>query len=138
MVVLVLGTDQTVERESHDRTTITLPGVQAQLAQQVRCYGNSALCSHAHMRTHLQVLALGKPTLAVLLNGGVLAVPNLKASASAILEAWFPGVHGAQAIADVIFGAYNPGGKLPFTMYDEAFVTQVALRHCSRVAPSPR
>lgn len=51
MVVLVLGTDQTVERESHDRTTITLPGVQAQLAQQVRCCGNSTLCSGVHMLT---------------------------------------------------------------------------------------
>jgi len=104
---MVLGTDQAVEAEAHDRTTITLPGVQSQLAK--------------------AVLAAGKPTATVLVNGGVLAVPELTSSASAILEAWFPGVYGAWAVAQTVFGAFNPGGKLPVTMYQADYVNQVCV-----------
>lgn len=79
-----------------------------------------------------QVLAAGKPTAVVLTNGGVLAVPELKKSAGAIVEAWFPGVYGGRAVADVVFGAYNPGGKLPVTMYDADYVNQVRATRTKR------
>ena len=82
-----------------------------------------------------QVLAAGKPTAVVLTNGGVLAVPELKKSAGAIVEAWFPGVYGGRAVADVIFGAYNPGGKLPVTMYDGDYVNQVMPKRRAVAAP---
>jgi beta-glucosidase len=60
---------------------------------------------------------LDKPLIAVLLNGSAIAMPSLKEKADAIIEAWYPGVEGGTAIADVIFGDYNPAGRLPVTFY---------------------
>ena len=48
-------------------------------------------------------------------------------NAPAIIEAFYPGVHGAQAIADAIFGDYNPGGKLPVTIYGKDYVNEVCV-----------
>jgi beta-glucosidase len=57
----------------------------------------------------------GKPVVAVLMNGRALAIPELAEEAPAILETWFLGSQHGNAVADVLFGAYNPGGKLPVT-----------------------
>jgi len=103
-VVLVLGIDETIEKEGHDRIQITLPGVQEQFVQ--------------------AILATGKPTAMVLINGGIVAIDKLKPVVPAIIETFYPGYWGGVAIADVIFGDYNPGGKLPVTYYASDFVTQ--------------
>merc|ERR1712228_6232 len=96
-VVLMMGIDHSIEGESHDRTSISLPGKQQDLAS--------------------QICALGKPTVLVLVGGGVLAIDELKQQCPSILYAWYPGFRGAEAITDVIFGAFNPGGKMAVTMY---------------------
>lgn len=64
-----------------------------------------------------QVCALGKPTVLVLLGGGAVAFNWADKYASAIVDAWYPGELGGTAIADVLFGDYNPAGRLPVTFY---------------------
>jgi beta-glucosidase len=64
-----------------------------------------------------QIHALGKPVVLVLLNGSALAVNWAAEHIPAIVEAWYPGQAGGDAIADVLFGDYNPGGRLPVTFY---------------------
>ena len=80
-----------------DRTSIDLPEPQRQLLQ--------------------RIMALKKPTVLVLLNGSALAVNWAQANVPAILEAWYPGQAAGTAIADVLFGDYNPAGRLPVTFY---------------------
>jgi beta-glucosidase len=79
-----------------DRTSIDLPAAQQRLLE--------------------RVVAVGKPTVLVLLNGSALAVNWAQANVPAIVEAWYPGQAG-NAIADVLFGDYNPAGRLPITFY---------------------
>jgi beta-glucosidase len=62
------------------------------------------------------VFATGKPTIVVLINGRPLAFPWIAENIPAILEAWCPGEKGGEAIADILFGDYNPSAKLPVTM----------------------
>lgn len=64
-----------------------------------------------------KVMSLGKPTVLVLLNGSALSINWEKKNVPAIVEAWYPGQQGGTAIADVIFGDYNPSGRLPITFY---------------------
>ncbi len=59
------------------------------------------------------ITATGKPFVVVLFNGRPLTLGDVAASSPAILEAWFPGVEAGNAVADVLFGKVNPGGKLP-------------------------
>ena len=80
-----------------DRTKIDLPGVQEQLIKDIK--------------------ALGKPVVLVLLNGSALAINWAVGNIPAIVETWYPGQAAGQAIADVLFGDYNPGGRLPVTFY---------------------
>jgi beta-glucosidase len=83
-----------------DRTTLDLPASQQHLLE--------------------RVVAVGKPTVLVLLNGSALAVNWAQQHVPAILEAWYPGQAAGTAIADVLFGDYNPGGRLPVTFYRSA------------------
>lgn len=80
-----------------DRTKLDLPAIQEQLIKEIK--------------------ALGKPVVLVLLNGSALAVNWENENIPAIVEAWYPGQAAGQAIADVLFGDYNPGGRLPVTFY---------------------
>jgi len=80
-----------------DRTEITLPAAQQQLLEAAK--------------------ATGKPLVVVLMNGSALAVTWAQQNADAILEAWYPGDGGAQAIAETLAGTNNPGGRLPVTFY---------------------
>lgn len=95
-VVLVLGEDRDMSGEANNRASLDLPGVQQQLAERVQ--------------------ATGKPVVAVLMNGRPLSTPWLDARVPAIVEAWYLGVQTGPAVADVLFGDYNPGGKLPITV----------------------
>ena len=103
-IVLMLGLNLTIEDEGLDRHNITLPGVQEQLAQ--------------------AIIAIGKPTVVVLINGGVIAIDWISENSPAIIEAWYPGFFGATAIATTVFGDYNPGGKMPVTMYNSSFTSE--------------
>ena len=92
VVVLVLGNDKSQEHEGIDRTDTALPGLQETFAH--------------------QVLALKKPTILVLSNGGQVAIDGLVAGPQAIIEAFNPGVVGATALAQTMFGEHNRWGKL--------------------------
>ena len=94
-VILVLGETDTMSGEAKSRTDVRLPGRQLELAR--------------------AVLAANKRTAVVLMNGRPLAIPELAAEAPALVEAWFLGVEHGNALADVLFGAHNPGGKLTVT-----------------------
>jgi len=95
VVVLALGEALEMSGESRSRTSLDLPGAQRKLVE--------------------AVAALGKPVTAVLLSGRPLALPWLQEHVSAIVQAWHLGVQSGHAIADVLFGDYNPGGRLPVT-----------------------
>ena len=109
-VVLVLGLSPRLEGEEMpvsvegfkggDRIDIGLPAAQQKLME--------------------EIAALGKPVVLVLLNGSALAVNWARDHVPAIVEAWYPGEAGGDAIADVLFGDYNPAGRLPVTFYRSA------------------
>jgi beta-glucosidase len=91
----VLGDNGKTVGESTSRTSLDLPGRQLELVQ--------------------AVYATGKPVVAVLLNGRPLSINWINKYVPSILEGWFPGAQGGTAIAEVLFGDYNPGGKLTMT-----------------------
>jgi beta-glucosidase len=99
VAVLVLGesswTEGMTSGEGNDRAELDLPGVQQQLLT--------------------AVYETGTPVVLVLINGRPLTIQWAAEHVSAILEAWYPGEEGGTAIADVLWGDYNPGGKLPIT-----------------------
>lgn len=95
VAIVVLGEDNHTVGEGYSRTSLELPGHQLDLLKAIQ--------------------ATGKPTILVLINGRPLTINWAERHVNAILEAWFPGEYGGQAIAEVLFGAYNPGGKLPVT-----------------------
>lgn len=92
-VVLVLGERAFMSGEAASRASLALPGNQQQLLE--------------------AVVATGKPVVLVLLNGRPLDIAWAAEHVPAILEAWYPGTEGGNAIADVLFGDVNPGAKLP-------------------------
>lgn len=96
-VVLCLGTSLRVEAEGRDRRDLTLPGAQQQLLE--------------------AVYAANPKVVLVLLNAGPLAVTWANDHVPAILSAWYPGELGGDAIARTLFGLNNPGGHLPYTVY---------------------
>ena len=94
-VVLVIGETPDMSAEANSRAFLDIPGVQERLAT--------------------ELATIGKPLVVVLMNGRPLAIPRLSESAPAIVESWFLGVETGNALADVLFGDFNPGGKLPAT-----------------------
>jgi beta-glucosidase len=94
-IVLVLGETSDMSGEASSRAFLDLPGDQEALAE--------------------AVLGTGKPVAVVLLNGRPLSVGWLHEHAPAMIDAWFLGTEMGNAVADVLFGDYNPGGKLPVT-----------------------
>jgi beta-glucosidase len=97
VALLFVGTNLTVANEHLDRDNLDLPGNQLKLIK--------------------KVYKANPNTVVVLINGMALTINWVDENISAILEAWYPGQAGGTAIADVLFGAYNPGGKLPVTFY---------------------
>ena len=108
VVIAAVGLDPRLEGEegkgseaslnpAGDRTDIALPAPQQRLLE--------------------AVAAVGKPLVVVLTGGSAIAAPWAAAHASALLYAWYPGAEGGRAVADVLFGAVSPGGRLPITIY---------------------
>jgi len=97
VAIVYVGTNNKIESEGRDRTSLSLPGRQEDLVEAVR--------------------AANPNTVVVLMNAGPLTVPWLKENVPAILEVWWAGVEGGDAIADVLFGDANPAGRLPHTVY---------------------
>src|SRR4029077_6500181 len=95
IAIVVLGDSGKTVGETQSRTSLDLPGRQLDLVQ--------------------AVYATGKPVIVVLLNGRPMSINWVNKNVPGILEAWFPGAQGGTAIADVLFGDYNPGGKLTVT-----------------------
>lgn len=103
IAVLCLGLSPVLEGEEGekgavqcDRDTLGLPGRQADLIK--------------------AVAGEGKPIILILCNGSPLSIPMEEPLADAILEAWYPGEDGGSAVADILFGNYNPSGRLPVTV----------------------
>jgi beta-glucosidase len=96
VVVMVLGETAEMAGEAASRASFDLPGRQEELLQ--------------------AVVGLGKPVVLVLLNGRPLGIHWAAENVPAILEAWEPGSEGGNAVADILFGDVNPGGKLPVTI----------------------
>lgn len=94
-VVMVIGEDWEWSGEAASRTNILVPGVQTELAGLIK--------------------KLGKPLVLVLMNGRPLDLSREHQLADALLEAWYPGTMGGKAITQVLYGEYNPSGKLPMT-----------------------
>ncbi|VFQ76348.1 unnamed protein product [Cuscuta campestris] len=119
-VVLVMGSDQSVEKESLDRTSITLPGQQSVLVSEVA------------------KAAKGRPLILVIMSGGGMDVQFAKddPSVTSILWVGFPGEAGGAALADVVFGLHNPSGRLPMTWYPQSYVDSVAMTDM-RMRPGP-
>ena len=95
VAVVVLGGGQRTCGENKSRTSLDLPGRQLQLLQAIQ--------------------ATGKPVVLILINGRPLSINWADKFVPAILEAWYPGSKGGIALADILFGDYNPGGKLTVT-----------------------
>jgi beta-glucosidase len=110
VVVMALGLSPSLEGEEMDvkvkgfsggdRTALDLPEAQEDLLK--------------------AIVATGKPVVLVLLNGSALAINWEQEHVPAIVEAWYPGEEGGTALADVLFGDYNPAGRLPITFYKSA------------------
>ena len=92
-VVLAMGETREMSGEAESRSMIDLPGKQEALIKAIK--------------------ATGKPFAVVLFNGRPLTLEEVAEDSPAILEAWFPGVEAGNAVADVVYGRVNPGGKLP-------------------------
>jgi len=95
IVVAAVGESRGMSHESSSRTDLNIPENQRELIRALK--------------------ATGKPLVLVLMNGRPLTILEEKEQADAILETWFSGTEGGNAIADVLFGDYNPSGKLPVT-----------------------
>jgi beta-glucosidase len=98
IAIVFVGTNLKVEAEDRDRTSLLLPGAQEKLIE--------------------AVVAANPKTVIVLMNAGPLSTKWARDNAPAMLEAWYAGEEGGNAIAEVLLGDVNPGGRLPYTVYE--------------------
>jgi len=115
LAVLVLGESQNMSGEAASRESLALPGNEEQLLE--------------------AVAAAGKPVVLVLLNGRPLDIRWAAGHVPAILEAWYPGTQGGNAVANLLFGEAVPGGKLPVTWPRNADQTPIYYAHNTTQAP---
>ena len=97
VIIVIGGISAQMEGEGGDKATIELPEVQRDLIRAMH--------------------ATGKPVVVVNCSGSAMAFGCLEGQYDALIQAWYPGQGGSQALAEVIFGDHNPGGKLPVTFY---------------------
>jgi len=100
VALVFVGTNLKVEAEGHDRKDLNLPGAEEKLIE--------------------AVYAANPKTVVVLMNAGPLSTKWARDNVPAMLEAWYAGEEGGNAIADVLLGDFNPGGRLPYTVYESA------------------
>jgi beta-glucosidase len=117
IVVLAVGEGANMSGEAQSRTEIVVPGPQQQLAE--------------------AVAAVGKPVVVVLKHGRALALEGAVANAPAILATWFLGTETGNAIADVLFGAYSPSGRLPASFPRASGQEPYYYAHKSTGRPNP-
>jgi beta-glucosidase len=97
VAIVVLGVNKSIEMEGRDRTSLDLPEDQQQFIQ--------------------DIYKANPKTIVVLIAGSSLSINWIQQNIPAIVNAWYPGEQGGNAIADVLFGTYNPAGRLPLTYY---------------------
>jgi len=95
VAIVVVGESRNMAGEASSRAKIDLPGIQEDLVEAIQ--------------------KTGKPVVVVLMNGRPLTIPWIQENVSAVIETWYLGIQAGNAIADVLFGDYNPSGKLPVT-----------------------
>ena len=96
-VVAVLGIDKSIEREGQDRYSLELPADQREFIR--------------------EIYKINPRTIVVLVAGSSLAINWIDENIPAVLDVWYPGEQGGNAVAEALFGDYNPGGRLPLTFY---------------------
>jgi beta-glucosidase len=111
-----VGEHQDMSAEARNRSSLDLPGVQQQLVERIH--------------------AVGKPTVAVLMNGRPLSIPWMAQHVPAIVEAWYLGVEHGHAVADVLFGKVNPSGRLPITFPRTVGQVPIYYNHLNTGRPS--
>ncbi|PWA65680.1 glycosyl hydrolase family protein [Artemisia annua] len=118
-VVLVMGTDLSIEAESRDRTSISLPGQQNRLITEVASASKG-------------------PVILVIMSGGGMDIMFAKDNPKITSIFWvgLPGEAGGAALADIIFGRYNPSGRLPITWYPQSFAETVNMTNMN-MRPDP-
>ena len=106
-VILMLGIGNNQEKEGTDRDNTDLPGLQESFAQ--------------------QILNVGKPTILVLISGGIITIDKLSGTAPAIIQGFYPGFRTGEALYKQIFGIENRWGRLPVTFYGSSFKDEVSM-----------
>lgn len=114
--IVVVGEHNGMSGEAGSRAKIELPGVQEQLVEAVQ--------------------SVGKPVVVVMMNGRPLAIPWIAEKIPAIVEVWHAGIQAGAATADVLFGDYNPGGKLPATFPKETGFCPMYYNHKNAGRPA--
>lgn len=117
VVIAAVGESRGMCHESSSRVTIDLPGSQRALLQALK--------------------ATGKPLVVVLINGRPLSIVWEKDNADAMLETWYPGTEGGNAIADVLFGDHNPSAKLPISFPRSVGQIPIYYNHLRIGRPAP-
>ena len=128
-VLYSMGCDLDTERPSAAREALAIAGradvVVMVMGLSLECEGEegaggerTTLAMFPHQEKLLKdIVALGKPVVLVLTGGSAIAVNWANGNVAAIMEVWYPGQRGGDAVADVLFGDYNPAGRLPVTFY---------------------
>jgi xylan 1,4-beta-xylosidase len=112
-VVVVIGLNQSIEREGHDRDFISLPGVQDKFVSSITaCVPN-------------------KPVIVMVMSGGPVDLTHVKADpgVAGIFYVGYPGQSGGQAMAEAAFGRFNPSGRLSSTVYHANYINQVSMEY---------
>ncbi|KAL7227776.1 hypothetical protein ACSBR1_022620 [Camellia fascicularis] len=117
--ILVMGADQSIETEGHDRVDLTLPGQQQLLVTEIASTSKG-------------------PVILVIMSGGGMDVQFAKHidKITSILWVGYPGEAGGAAIADVIFGYYNPSGRLPMSWYPQSYTKNIPMTNMN-MRPNP-